>query len=286
MEQNATSGEVPVARLREVILDRPVCVAICETTDNGKVEVLSVPGTFRVFQAMEVKQVLAGFQLQGRIEVRYHDSTLLLRPSAPLATHERVICVLPPTFTGQFYATSVFADEPENRDAVKRLKAERSEKDMDHVQSWITAIQNKANAGTTAFYIEYHGDDLDKPAFQSLVLQRKQGDDKRPSWYPAVRIDAAQEEKLLAHLSKEGFLLRALSTVGKDISSPPHPSYVFKLNAGKGIELYEVVGWGPTMVDRLRGLRSVLDGDAAKELDLLLAQLSPLEGKQKDRTGQ
>ena len=62
---------------------------------------------------------------------------------------------------------------------------------------------------------------------------------------------------------------------------PPTPkptdSYSLVVRAndqGKFIVLEETLGWGKPMLTRLDGLRKVLDGDAAKEMDVLLGKLS------------
>ena len=49
------------------------------------------------------------------------------------------------------------------------------------------------------------------------------------------------------------------------------PGYTLKVG-----NFHEDLGWGLPMLKRLDGLRKVLDGDAAKEMDLLLGRLSGL----------
>ncbi|MHC4983272.1 MAG: hypothetical protein ACYTF6_08915, partial [Planctomycetota bacterium] len=87
----------------------------------------------------------------------------------------------------------------------------------------------------------------------------------------AARISEAQARKIIDHLGAEGFLASAKFY---DMAAPEYkgPTYTLRVAYGKGF-YEEDLGWGLAMLNRLDGLRAAIDGDAAKAMDKLLAQL-------------
>ncbi len=59
-----------------------------------------------------------------------------------------------------------------------------------------------------------------------------------------------------------------------EAASPTAPGYT--LEAGR---FYEDLGWGLPMFKRLDGLREALNGEPAKEMDLLLGRLTGLRAQ-------
>ena len=87
-------------------------------------------------------------------------------------------------------------------------------------------------------------------------------------------IDRKQAEKIIAHLLAEGFLANSALRGGfTSYAAPKGPVCTLEAHSwNKAIYFYEDLGWGPKMVSRLDGLRKVLDGDAAKAMDVLLGR--------------
>ena len=90
---------------------------------------------------------------------------------------------------------------------------------------------------------------------------------------PFAQLDAQitedQATKIINYLALEGFLDRATIPLPGDMPPPPTPLYVMSSSG-----FFEYLGWGLPMLHRLDALRTVLDGDAAKNMDTLLARLS------------
>jgi hypothetical protein len=80
-------------------------------------------------------------------------------------------------------------------------------------------------------------------------------------------------------LGADGFLDRA-DDLQSNVKLPPPtmPGYTLTV-ATKGLQLRQDLGWGLPMLRRLDALRTMLDGDAAKEMDLLLGRLSGLRAQ-------
>ena len=79
-------------------------------------------------------------------------------------------------------------------------------------------------------------------------------------------------KKIIDYLTTEGFLDRAkLPDRPTKPSVPPQgPTYVLS----RWSDLSENLGWGLPMLQRLDGLRTVLDGEAAKKMDVLLERMA------------
>jgi len=86
-----------------------------------------------------------------------------------------------------------------------------------------------------------------------------------------AQITEDQAKKIIDYLASEGFLEGAKmpEPPGRPFSPGPRPAYVLSVSGG----LWENLGWGLPMLQRLDGLRKVLDGDAATQMDLLRERL-------------
>lgn len=115
----------------------------------------------------------------------------------------------------------------------------------------------------------YRGD-ADKP-FYGLTLSVSPIKDDR-TFNDMVQINEEQASKIIDYLAGDGFLTKAVDLRNK--TKPPRPAMPgYTLTVGN---FCEDLRWGLPMLKRLDGLREVLDGDAAKGMDLLLTRLSGL----------
>jgi len=134
--------------------------------------------------------------------------------------------------------------------------------------------QLKKSLGRFTLDLRYLGDQ-DKP-FYNLTLRGPALllDEKRPPFSPAVQITREQAAKIIEHLASDGYLARAGNQANKDLKAPAGPTYGLFVRGPDGLELYEYLGWDLNMLRRLEALRTVLEGDAAKKMALLLGRLS------------
>jgi len=100
-------------------------------------------------------------------------------------------------------------------------------------------------------------------------------------WSPLLRVQITEDQakKIIDCLATEGFLDRAeLPGPTSQPAAPPKvPVYLLSLSNG----LQEDIGWGLPMLQRLDGLRKVLEGNAAKDMDTLLERMA---GERKEWT--
>jgi hypothetical protein len=94
-----------------------------------------------------------------------------------------------------------------------------------------------------------------------------------------VTVREAQTIKIIDDLATDGFFDRADDLKVK-VQRPPHtmPGYTLTVTAEE-VALREDLGRGLPMLRRLDALRTMLDGDAAKEMDLLPGRLSGLRAQ-------
>ena len=132
------------------------------------------------------------------------------------------------------------------------------------------------NLDDFALDLHYHGSQ-DKP-FYALTLATKPELKDPMGFHLYVPIDKDQAKKIVGWLFESGLLgrSRAISPVRRAKVDPPKaPGYRITLSAG-GWVFYDDLGWGPALLKDLDALRSKLDGDAAKKMDLLLGRLAGL----------
>jgi len=114
-----------------------------------------------------------------------------------------------------------------------------------------------------------------KNRYRSIILHTTGVRYRLASGYSSVRISEQQAARIIDHLAAEGFLANARRWTG---NSPPQvvgPAYSLKVMGPGKLWLHEVLGWDLKMLGRLKALRKILEGDAAKRTDQLLAALEP-----------
>jgi hypothetical protein len=129
----------------------------------------------------------------------------------------------------------------------------------------------KASVKTFQLELRYNGPE-DKPFYRLTLDVLPSGRNRNNPFYRFAQISEAEAKRVIDQLAADGFLTDA-SDLANDkvpIFRPPNkPGYTLTVTG-----LYQDLGWGLPMLKRLDGLRKVLDGDAAKEMDLLLGRLS------------
>jgi len=142
-------------------------------------------------------------------------------------------------------------------------------------QALARAKQLKAEIKTFRLELLYNGQE-DKPFYRLVLSVPPIGYDRSNPFYRLARITESPAVKIIDHLVGEGFLDGAFDLRAKTKRPPPTmPGYVMRAST-QGIAFQEDLGWGLPMLERLDGLRKVLDGDAARGMDLLLGRLSGL----------
>ena len=124
--------------------------------------------------------------------------------------------------------------------------------------------------------LSYHGEQ-DKPYYDLLLSVAPVPVAGGNPFSPAVTVTPAEAEKIIARLSDDGFLDRAIDISNKRMRPPAAPCYTLLVRYTDGNdrpEFYERLGWELPLLVRLDGLRGVLGGDAAKAMDLLLGRLA------------
>jgi hypothetical protein len=87
-----------------------------------------------------------------------------------------------------------------------------------------------------------------------------------------VQINEELANEIIDYLARDGFLTKAVDRRNKiRMLRAATPSYTLSVG-----NFSEDLGWRLPMLKRLDGLRKILDGDAAKGMDRLLARLSGL----------
>jgi beta-lactamase regulating signal transducer with metallopeptidase domain len=126
--------------------------------------------------------------------------------------------------------------------------------------------------------IEYHGGKDE--SYSSLVIYHGMKLDTHHRRVKAM-VDASQAKKIIDHLAAEGFLANASNIAERKTKSPQGAAYTLKVYRPKSVQFYEVLGWGPQMVARLKALHKVLEGDAAEKMAELLAGLEDVALQEK-----
>ena len=148
-----------------------------------------------------------------------------------------------------------------------KLAAERAEKLKKNINGfWLS--------------LHYYGENNKRlpPAYYTLDLSLTAWlDPPVPSGVLKVQITKDQARQIIDCLALEGFLDRVKlpEPTTKTALPPQGPVYVLYLSG-----LYEDnLGWGLPMLNDLDGLRAVLEGDAAKNMDVLLGRMAGDRGK-------
>lgn len=93
-----------------------------------------------------------------------------------------------------------------------------------------------------------------------------------------VRLSKGQMHALLERLAYSGWLGKAVTAA---FVTPHAPAYIAHVADGDGKCYYRNLGWLPGMLEELPALRAALEGEAAKQMDKLLARLDALSRRWK-----
>jgi len=152
------------------------------------------------------------------------------------------------------------------------VKSERAEK---------RAQEFKRHADKFMLRLTCNGPDA--KSYTSLLLHQPKIRVKLAANWRSAPVDKKQVDRIVDHLLTDGFLDRAADISKKKIAYPTDAAYTLKLTGVPNLVLYENLGWGPDMVQRLKALRNVLDGRAKTAMDDVLKKLEKLQ--KKDETG-
>jgi hypothetical protein len=134
----------------------------------------------------------------------------------------------------------------------------------------------KANLKSFELHLGYNGD-ADKPYYGLTLSVAPVIQTRTNPFGPSAQITEDQAAKIVDLLATQGFLDRAINAANKNVAAPPSPSYTMSVFHKEDVvqhEFYDVLGWDLAMLARLDALRALLDGDAARDMDLLLDRLS------------
>jgi hypothetical protein len=139
------------------------------------------------------------------------------------------------------------------------------------------ARQLKAAVKSFQLQLKYNGQS-DKPYYEGVVSVTPIDMTKRPAFIRYGHITEDQAKKLIGYLANEGFLDRAveakvITAAERRIAKLATPGYTLTVSAGS-VSLVEDLGWGLPMLKRLDGLKEVLEGNAAKPVEIILARLA------------
>ena len=129
--------------------------------------------------------------------------------------------------------------------------------------------------------LEYHGTQ-DKPYYGLWLSVPPLSVRRSNPFHPHVRISEAEASKIIDHLAREGFLDQAVDSASGMKRPAPSPCYTMVVSSGDDVrrhELYSVLGWNRPLIRRLDGLRTVLEGESARQMDLLLGRLGGHRGE-------
>jgi hypothetical protein len=128
----------------------------------------------------------------------------------------------------------------------------------------------KANVKDFQLGLSYFGSS-GKPYYELLLSVPKENIKQSDAFFLVSQLSEDQALKIIAHLADSGALDRA---VENDAAVKlQDPTYRLKVSAGE-LRLSESLGFDLDLLKRLDGLRSVLDGNPAKDMDFLLGRLS------------
>jgi len=152
------------------------------------------------------------------------------------------------------------ADPPASQPS--KLAAERAEKLKADVKRF-TLILN-------------YTDPQDKPFYRLLLsVPVLPGNDRANPFFQSARITEDQAKAIIDYLAADCFFDKAEDGRNRDATPKPPTGPTYLLAVTTDAAAYQAwIGWNLKMLHRLDGLRKLLDGDAAKGMDLLLGRLS------------
>lgn len=112
--------------------------------------------------------------------------------------------------------------------------------------------------------------DANKP-YYNLTLSVQGGVKTANRFYLQASITTEKANKIIDHLVADDFFDRAVEA--ESFRARHEPCYAIRVYIDDNGDT-EDLGWGLPMLRRLDALRKLLDGDAAKKMDLLLGRLA------------
>ena len=136
----------------------------------------------------------------------------------------------------------------------------------------------KAAVKNFALVLSYTGPQ-DKPYYHLNLHVAPMQIMRNDAFHLYVQITEGEAVKIIDYLATEGFLDRATDqSNGADhqavLIGPVYLLTTLAESPTGRTEFYENLGWDTKMLGRLDGLRAVLDGEAAKQMDVLLGRLA------------
>ena len=135
--------------------------------------------------------------------------------------------------------------------------------------------QLKAAVKSFRLRLDYNGQER-KPFYRFTLSVPPVGDNPKEPFSPQVQVTEEQAKKVIDFLAADGFLDQADDLEPGAIKkhpAPTMPGYTMKVDTAQ-VVFCDDLGWGLAMLKRLDGLRKVLDGDAAKQMDFILGRLA------------
>jgi beta-lactamase regulating signal transducer with metallopeptidase domain len=132
---------------------------------------------------------------------------------------------------------------------------------------------------TFTLQLNYSGQQ-EKPYYHLLLsVPPLPGRDRDNPFYRQARVTEQQAKAIIEHLVKDGYFEDALDgNRNRAPARPKEPYYTLVVRVENGGNPVQFEQWlpldSPLLYQRLDGLRGVLEGDAAKDMDLLIGRLA------------
>jgi hypothetical protein len=148
------------------------------------------------------------------------------------------------------------------------------------------AKQLKANADRFELQVAPVLRNVEKPFYSlTLTVAGVPGDDRNNPFVQRMQISKELAGKIIEHLLFDGFFEKATEWDTRKIHDRVSAEgYVLIARGIPNVALDEGLGWDLSMLRRLDDLRKVLDGDAAKAMDLLLGRMSGMRAEWAKKT--
>ncbi|HUT14593.1 MAG TPA: HEAT repeat domain-containing protein [Thermoguttaceae bacterium] len=263
--------------IEEAVKQEFAFVVACEALEDTQGQIGAI-GKLNCTQEFQVHQLLAG-DGPGVDTFRLHYTYVDRQDCRERAVRkrDRVIWIVRKADEGQWIGVKAVPDTPENRKAVQESLATQPAGDAatarakslaDNVDKFVLLLWYAAPA---------------ENVWHALRLRVPDPPESAPENEIAVRIGEGQARKIIAYLAKTGFLARARNISGKLIGFSPPGCVLQVFGAEESLPdgrkypllLAEKCDWNLKMLGMLDGLRNVLDGQAAKEMDEVLGNLQP-----------
>lgn len=149
------------------------------------------------------------------------------------------------------------------------LKAPISEQAKERADAMKTDVE------TFHLDLQYNGEQ-GKPFYRLVVSVPAVVRRRSSPFERIVQIKEDEASRIIGHLARDGFLDSAVDPRNQAKLPPPSmPGYTMKVVTGD-MPLYEDLGWGLPMIERLDALREVLPDQGNKDMELFLGRLSGL----------